>query len=130
MSTLRTRLADLVDTLRIEAHQLNEDAHLMSESKRIDRVIASTINDHANQIEAELNFEEPPYVEKTVMTQVRDYNPHYGDQRVCICGHPYERHFDSHDNMDACGCKYCGCFDFVEAVDPECQQLTLTQKMM
>ena len=42
------------------------------------------------------------------------YNPEYGDDRICICGHPYYRHFDSYDDMYPCGCKYCGCDKFVE----------------
>jgi hypothetical protein len=42
------------------------------------------------------------------------YNPEYGDERICECGHPYYRHFDSYDDMYACGCKYCGCDEFIE----------------
>ena len=42
------------------------------------------------------------------------YNPAYGDDRECICGHPYYRHFDSYDNNEPVGCKYCACFTFVE----------------
>jgi hypothetical protein len=42
------------------------------------------------------------------------YNPEYGDDRECECGHPYYRHFDSYEDMDAIGCKYCGCFIFKE----------------
>lgn len=36
------------------------------------------------------------------------YDPTYGDNRDCECGHSYERHFDSHDDMSPVGCKYCG----------------------
>ncbi|MBS1722771.1 MAG: HNH endonuclease [Armatimonadetes bacterium] len=45
----------------------------------------------------------------------RVYNPHYGDERLCDCGHPYYRHFDTYDSMSAIGCKYCACQDFQAA---------------
>ncbi len=32
----------------------------------------------------------------------------------CICGHPYHRHFDSWDDMEPIGCKYCECYTFEE----------------
>lgn len=37
------------------------------------------------------------------------YNPTFGDERLCVCGHHYRRHFDTHDNMVPAGCKYCQC---------------------
>jgi hypothetical protein len=37
------------------------------------------------------------------------YDPEYGDNRLCECGHPYHRHFDSGEDVAAVGCKYCGC---------------------
>ena len=40
------------------------------------------------------------------------YDPKFGDQRLCLCGHEYGRHFDSYDNNDSVGCKYCGCSTF------------------
>lgn len=45
------------------------------------------------------------------------YNPEYGDNRICVCGHEYYRHFDSYDDMYPCGCKYCGCYHFVEKTE-------------
>ena len=36
-----------------------------------------------------------------------EYDPAYGDDRECLCGHPYYRHFDYYDNMYPIGCKYC-----------------------
>lgn len=41
------------------------------------------------------------------------YNRNYGDNKICACGHVYERHFDSYYNMSPCGCKYCSCSRFV-----------------
>lgn len=58
-----------------------------------------------------------PYVWVEVTTQERRYNPEYGDDRLCECGHPYHRHFDSYDEMADVGCKYCHCTTFVEETD-------------
>ena len=55
-----------------------------------------------------------PYIERTIHTLVREYNPEYGDDRMCRCGHPYYRHFDTYESMTAVGCKYCECEEFVE----------------
>ena len=60
--------------------------------------------------------QQPYLIEKRVVTVVeRFYNPAYGDDRVCECGHPYRRHFDKDEGMKAVGCKYCDCMEFVEA---------------
>lgn len=58
---------------------------------------------------------ETPYIEVEVITVERQYNPKYGDDRMCQCGHPYYRHFDTYENMYPCGCKYCACYTFEEA---------------
>lgn len=55
-----------------------------------------------------------PYIEQTTVVVTREYNPEFGDGRVCECGHPYYRHFDTYENMHACGCKYCECITFKE----------------
>jgi hypothetical protein len=43
------------------------------------------------------------------------YDPNFGDKKLCICGHPYYRHFDTYDDMEPIGCKYCECMEFKEA---------------
>lgn len=52
------------------------------------------------------------YVIKTITLKL--YNPEYGDDRICVCGHTYDRHFDWMEPEDdqTCSCKYCGCNDF------------------
>lgn len=60
-----------------------------------------------------------PYIEVEVRTVERRYNPAYGDDRVCECGHAYHRHFDSYDEMADVGCKYCDCHDFRERQHPK-----------
>ena len=58
---------------------------------------------------------EPTYFKKRVSHTVYMYNPNYGDDKLCRCGHTYYRHFDPYANMDAVGCKYCGdCYRFRE----------------
>lgn len=42
------------------------------------------------------------------------YDPVFGDDKVCKCGHPYNRHFDTYEEMRAVGCKYCQCSNFEE----------------
>lgn len=56
--------------------------------------------------------EQSPYLLKTYTKKV--YNPNYGDDQVCVCGHKYYRHFDTYDDMEPVGCKYCGCNEFTE----------------
>lgn len=54
-----------------------------------------------------------PYIKVGKYSRMR-YNPYYGDNRKCECGHAYVRHFDSYHNMYPCGCKYCSCREFKE----------------
>ena len=53
--------------------------------------------------------------ELSVVATPKIYDPDYGDDRVCECGHTYYRHFDSYEDMDPIGCKYCDCDTFREA---------------
>jgi len=55
---------------------------------------------------------EQPYIETRRVVIDRKYNPNYGDDKICECGHTYYRHFDSYEDMYACGCKYCSCYTF------------------
>lgn len=57
---------------------------------------------------------EKPYIINPQIMVNRDYNPNYGDHRLCKCSHTYYRHFDSYDQMTDAGCKYCRCHTFEE----------------
>lgn len=57
---------------------------------------------------------QPPYIITTRIVEERAYNPEYGDDQLCRCGHQYYRHFDTWEDMAACGCKYCDCSEFKE----------------
>ena len=48
-------------------------------------------------------------IRKKMMT----HNADYPSDNVCLCGHLYNRHFDSYEDWEAVGCKYCGCNHFV-----------------
>jgi hypothetical protein len=56
---------------------------------------------------------EPPYLEVACIE--KKYNPNFGDNKKCKCGHAYYRHFDTYEQMEAVGCKYCDCYTFEEA---------------
>lgn len=58
---------------------------------------------------------QPPYLERKVVSIEKDWNPKFDQSAKCICGHRYERHFDSYDHMANVGCKYCDCREFVGA---------------
>ena len=75
--------------------------HLLSKFYSIIKDFESTLSDT-----------DKPYIEE-LNVRMR-YNPKFGDDRKCICGHSYARHFDSYDNMEPCGCKYCDCYCLVE----------------
>jgi len=62
----------------------------------------------------EESTDEPAYLLTHKMGYEIKYNPKYGNDRVCECGDPYYRHFDTYDDMYPCGCKYCGCGTFKE----------------
>ena len=66
-----------------------------------------------------LDVKNMPYLTnvETKTTTVKKYNPDYGDDRICKCGHPYYRHFDTYDAMAIVGCKYCQCYYFEEKKD-------------
>lgn len=49
-----------------------------------------------------------------INNQTNEYDPQFGDNKICECGHAYERHFDNYKDMAAVGCKYCGCQNFKE----------------
>ena len=61
-----------------------------------------------------LNYVEKPYLLQITVDIDKKYNPKYGNHKICKCGHEYYRHFDTYDNMDSCGCKYCKCSEFQE----------------
>jgi len=66
-------------------------------------------------------IEEKPYIRSVTTTTfiITKYNPKYGDDRICKCGHTYIRHFDPYEDMEAVGCKYCGCYIFEEDINDE-----------
>lgn len=68
-----------------------------------------------------------PYIEVPINKVERKYNPKYGDNRMCTCGHPYYRHFDTYEQMANVGCKYCGCFEFTESKATTLREILIEQ---
>lgn len=64
--------------------------------------------------EQSLGTGDTPYLYKPInsLSQERQWNPKYDNDAVCECGHAYYRHFDSYENNDPVGCKYCNCHSF------------------
>lgn len=58
-----------------------------------------------------------PYLTVVKLSVEKVWNPDYNETAICNCGHEYYRHFDSYDNNEACGCKYCRCDDFIPETD-------------
>lgn len=73
--------------------------------------------DHLEIPDCPMFEEEQPYITTRRAYDFREYNPKFGDDRMCECGHVYYRHFDSWEDMDPCGCKYCCCDTFKEATE-------------
>jgi len=48
---------------------------------------------------------EKPYIIKEKVIKIRKYNPDYGNDRICQCGRPYCRHFDTYDNIQSSGAR-------------------------
>lgn len=57
-------------------------------------------------------MKDQPYLIYRGTIEVKKFNPNFGNDRECSCGHTYYRHFDTHDNMEPVGCKYCKCMEF------------------
>jgi len=53
-----------------------------------------------------------PYIITARIVVEKLYNPNYGDDSKCKCGHKYLSHFDTCKNMEAISCKYCHCPEF------------------
>lgn len=91
----------------------------------------STKQDQSNCEDIKTSIE-PAYISETeVITRtIYKYNPKYGDDRICKCGHSYYRHFDSYENMEPVGCKYCECMGFEEATNPHAARITEIQEQL
>lgn len=57
------------------------------------------------------------------------YDTEFGDDKICKCGHPYYRHFDTYEDMAPVGCKYCDCDHWMEP-GPNEQPLTQEEKQI
>lgn len=81
--------------------------------------------DHAiTQCENTLKKNNRPYIVTIEDIKTKyGYNKDYGDDKECVCGHPYYRHFDTYEDMYPIGCKYCQCFRFEEITDENREEI-------
>ena len=63
--------------------------------------------------------DEPTYIFEAKIVHIRKWNPNYQQDKLCQCGHTYDRHFDSYADMQPIGCKYCECYVFMERKEDE-----------
>jgi hypothetical protein len=54
-------------------------------------------------------------VEVEFLVKSMKYDPQYGFDTLCQCGHTYYRHFDSYEDRLPVSCKYCECTRFIAA---------------
>lgn len=97
---------------KVRIHELS--LNIITVQDFILKNLKSTLNNlktTANNVVTPVN--DKPYIE--TVTRNFEYNPNYGDNRICKCGHAYYRHFDSYEDNANVGCKYCQCHDFEEA---------------
>lgn len=92
---------------------------VLDEGRDCDEYISGEIVDEQEMTSEVTPEGEAPYLitKITVVGYRKQYNPNYGDNKLCKCGHTYYRHFDSWEGMMPVGCKYCGCDEFVLAED-------------
>lgn len=80
----------------------------------INNIESNKIDWAITQCENTLKKGNRPYI--PTISIVNNYNPEFGDDKKCKCGHSYYRHFDTYEEMSPVGCKYCGCYDFKEKI--------------
>jgi len=98
----------LLKTLRDEVIKLGVrfDSHLDWHNEDKTEVRVATLENQVDVLENDSLIQ--------YNTDKPGYDCKFGDAKLCACGHQYHRHFDSYENMDPVGCKYCGCETFIE----------------
>ena len=104
-----------VDSIWLDKNRA--EAYLESKTKLAGKYAYALIEEEISDLGEPVGDSNTPYLEKNEVVTTWLYNPEYGDDRTCICGHPYYRHFDSYNDNEAIGCKYCDCDVFEELND-------------
>jgi hypothetical protein len=82
--------------------------------KKLVKEYENSLKEKKQDVSSFTKEQEKPYIITETVKESHKYNPKYGDNRECECGHSYYRHFDSYEDMCAVGCKYCECYLFKE----------------
>ena len=62
------------------------------------KLIADYESEQLNKENITNNIEQP-YIEDINIRKVKRYNPNFGDNKNCKCGHSYYRHFDTYKEL-------------------------------
>jgi len=87
------------------------------DNDEVEPTIENVVKNYIGYIGGITHNDDAPYLEKITVEKEYKYNPKYGDDRICECGHSYYRHFDTYEQMENVGCKYCQCYHFKEKSD-------------
>jgi len=104
---------DIIGDLSLFAMQMKQEGTF----KLSGDTLAYFIQEYVDRFNEALVQPDTPYLKETIITTTRKFNPNYGMDRNCVCGHPYHRHFDGYEDNAPVGCKYCECYTFIEDVD-------------
>lgn len=99
-------IAALVEFQEFVNKECSRNIQDLLRNGNLETVLIEKIEIGLGLLEKELK-KEKPYINGK-------YNPKYGNNRICKCGHTYERHFDLYDDAEPVGCKYCDCDHFIE----------------
>ena len=102
----------LLDGARIVVEHFTDTTEEHALAERIAGLLTGTTPPPAPRRSAVLDPTDPYLMTRDVRV-VRRWNPAYPQEALCTCGHPYDRHFDSYEDMRPVGCKYCNCDTFV-----------------
>lgn len=90
--------------------QEQHDREMLARLEQIER-LRTALASQSLEREGEKSAPTAPYLERAVIEKA--HNPAYDQSAICgWCGHGYDRHFDSYDEMANVGCKYCDCKEF------------------
>jgi hypothetical protein len=124
---LRDQVASLTEALRVKEEHIRRQAIYYHE-RPVEGHEATTPREHRRGwetcralpcIEARAALAvDPTTGRERAEAEPPAYDPAFGDDRLCECGHEYRRHFDTYDDMRPIGCKYCQCSEWA-ALAPE-----------
>ncbi len=98
------KIKHILETLDID----NKDLYSLKYKEDVEYLLSlvTDLQDKLNQIKEITDNTSLP------IDVSEQYDPEFGDDVECLCGHPYYRHFDPYDDMEPVGCKYCSHYSY------------------